>query len=140
MSKNVQIPKYEGKKKLFIKYNGTNIHNLASFDGKQMSWFQPGWNEFPADIWKQYEKNDDIIDGLENKLFEVYKSPGKKTPLLAEEFNVKDMDEKTAISVVTSTWVRPLLQRWQDEETHHKVKRALDKQLKPLMPGAKNES
>ena len=48
------------------------------------------------------------------------------------EVHLKDLEEAKAIKIVADTHNRELLQRWTDEETRHKVKRALDKQMEPF--------
>lgn len=46
---------------------------------------------------------------------------------------LKYFDEVTAMKIVKGTLNRDILQRWLDEERRHKVKKALRKQIKPLI-------
>lgn len=129
---------------MLIKYNNTNLHALSTYDGKDIKWLKPGWNEFDSTVWVQHEKDPSIqkmiADGVIELMAEKVKvKEGGKTVTKVlgksdEELNIKHLDEKKAIEVVEATWDRDMLQRWADEETRHKVKRAVDKQLKPLLP------
>lgn len=138
---------------MFIKYNGKNIHALGHIDedpkkvvsGPQaIHWFRPGWNEFPSNIWKMYEKHPEIVKMLEDKKIEllnekttVQKGKKKVTVHLGmndEPIELKDFSEQVAIKIVKETYNRDMLQRWEDEENRHKVKRALVEQIKPLLP------
>lgn len=60
---------------MLIKYNNTNVHALPYVNqtaGKQLiqspsdvKWLQPGWNEFPSEVWKQNEKHPQIKKMIE---------------------------------------------------------------------------
>ena len=52
---------------------------------------------------------------------------------------VQDFSAERAAEIVKQTWNRDMLQRWLDEETRHKVKRTLTKQIKPLLNESKDE-
>jgi hypothetical protein len=130
---------------MLIKYNGTNVHAFGSPDGKQISWLRPGWNEFPKQIWDMYANHPDVITMLSDKKLELLNekvevpSKGKKKEyreigMTDEPLSLKDLSESKAIEVVKGTYNRDMLQRWLDEENRHKVKRALDAQIKPLLP------
>ena len=127
---------------MFIKYNKVNLHALATYDGKQLAHLRPGWNEFPNHIWEQNKNDTEILRMIEEGDIEVMEEKivekvGKKTivkivgqtdgPVM-----LKDFDEKKAVDVVNDTYNVDLLQRWMDEESRHKVKRALDKKLKAI--------
>lgn len=132
---------------MFIKYNKNNLHALGTYDGKDIKFLRPGWNEFPSDIFKLYENDAEIKRMIEDKTIEVMAEKvviqdGKRkiTKIIGkddEEVHVKELPEAKAIEVVKGTLNRDILQRWMDEETRHKVKRAIDAQLKPLLPDAK---
>lgn len=129
---------------MFIKYNNTNLHALGSFDGKQISWLRPGWNEFPSALFKLYEKDPEILKMIEDKKIEllnekVSQVKGKKKVTLHigmsdEPIHTTDLPERKAIEIIKGTYNRDILQRWEDEETRHKVKRAIAEQVKPLLP------
>lgn len=125
---------------MLIKYNKTNIHALGTSDGKEIYNLRPGWNEFPARIWKQYETHPDIKQMLSARDIELMKykpKKGKAIGLDDSELHLTDLKDDDAISVASSTFSRPMLQRWLDEETRHKVKRVVEKQLTPLLPEKK---
>lgn len=123
---------------MLIKYNKTNVHALGSKDGKVIYSIRPGWNEFPSNVWKQYTKDSEILRMIKNKEIELMTFKNQKTKKVLgqtdAEIHVTDMSEDDAIECVKGTFSRPMLQRWLDEETRHKVKRTIDKQLKPLLP------
>jgi hypothetical protein len=129
---------------MLIRYTKNNIHALGSHDGKEIKWLTPGWNEFPSHIWKQYENDAEIkkmiADGaIELLADKVTVKEGRKTVTKVlgagdEELRIKDLPEPRAIELVKQTLNRGMLQRWDDEETRHKVKRALAAQIKPLLP------
>lgn len=127
---------------MFIKYTKANLHTLATHDGKELAHLRPGWNEFPSRVWDE-NKNDaeikrmiedgDIVlmeDRVEQKVGKkkIVKIIGKTDEPVA----LKDLDEKRAIEVAGETFNLDMLQRWMDEETRHKVKRAIDKQVKAI--------
>lgn len=135
---------------MFIKYSGTNIHALGHIDDsksvasgpKAIHWFRPGWNEFPQAIWKMYENHPDILKMIQDKKLEllnekVTTTKGKKKTILTvgmddKPIDLKDFSEARAIAIVKDVFNRDILQRWLDEDTRHKVKRALEIQIKPL--------
>jgi hypothetical protein len=138
---------------MLIKYNGVNIHALGRVetDTKKLkknpmtgspsdiAWLRPGWNEFPSAIWKMYEAHPDIVRMIDDKkieLMDVTVVTGKKKIKVGaddSELHLGMLEEKFAIKVVKETFNRAMLHRWMDEETRHKVKRELEKQIKPLM-------
>lgn len=150
---------------MFIKYNGTNVHAMGQVNATDMKmnqspqevkWLQPGWNEFPSEIWKQNEKNPQIQKWLKKGVIELLsetvsvrirdKKTGKVKTVKKTlgstdvEMTIKYFDEKKAIDIVKHTFNRDILQRWIDEERRHKVKRALDKQIKPLLNTEREET
>jgi hypothetical protein len=141
---------------LFIKYNGTNVHAFGHIDqdktkptigGPQnIVWLRPGWNEFPSHIWEMYTKPtvhpevQKMLDDKKIELMDEKVGTGKKKKTLGQDdepFNLKDLTDSKAIEVVKSTFNREILQRWSDEENRSKVKRALEEQIKPLLPDKK---
>lgn len=129
---------------MFIQYNKNNIHALGTPDGKEIKFLRPGWNEFPSNIFKLYEKDPEILRMIADKIIvlmneKVTVNQGKKkvTKVIGqddEEIVLKDFSDSKAVEVVGGTLNKDLLQRWDDEENRHKVKRALAAQLKKLSP------
>lgn len=129
---------------MFIKYNRPNVHMLpGGIDFKSIHRLMPGWNEFPSEVWKKLTEHpqikrfvdEGIIEFLEEKKVE---KKGKKQVVKMigtddSPIDLKDLTEAKAIKIVKETHRRELLQRWRDAETRTKVKRALTKQLKPLL-------
>jgi hypothetical protein len=152
---------------MFIKYNGTNVHAFghvtkAAMEGKKfiqapqdVKWFQPGWNEFPKVVWDQNKDHPQIKSMLKRGLIELFSYPAeikvkdKKTGKIKRQkvvlgqddrpIKLKWIDEKMAIIIVKSMFVRDTLQRWLDEEMRHKVKKALRKQIEPLLNNSDDE-
>lgn len=121
---------------------------------QDVKWFRPGWNEFPSMVWTQNFNHPQIQKFLRKKTIEVMAfkaevvirdAKGKKKKIIKviglddAPIKLKYFPDKMAISVVKSTWDRDLLSRWLDEERRFKVKRAIDKQLKPLMATADSD-
>jgi len=116
---------------------------------QDVHWLRPGWNEFPAAIWEQNKEAPSIKAMLKKGLIEVMSFSVKKKVRSKEtgkvkvvekvlgqddsEMTLEFFDEKQSIDVVKSTFNRDMLQRWLDEETRHRVKRAITKQLEPLL-------
>lgn len=130
---------------MLIKWNKSNIHAFGSYDGKQINFLRPGWNEFPSAIFELYKNDTEVLRFIKNKTLELMAekvtlktSSGKKVTKVIgqgdDELSLKDLSEEKAIEIVKGTFNRELLQRWTDEENRHKVKRELDKQTKPLLP------
>lgn len=121
----------------------------ASLAPQDIKWLRPGWNEFPREVWEQNKSNPGIkkmiADGKIELLAEkVVTTVGKKkvTKIIGqddEEVSLRDFSEVRALQIVKDTLDRDILQRWLDEETRHKVKRALSKQIKPLLNSEKEE-
>lgn len=115
----------------------------------EVKWLRPGWNEFPTDVWEQNKDNPAIQKLIKAKKIELMSHKAtitvrdKRTGKLKKvermigaddsPIRLKYFDEKTAIEVVKSAFDRDMLQRWEDEETRHKVKKALRKQIEPLL-------
>lgn len=121
---------------------------MSSLTGQDIKWLQPGWNEFPDRIWDLHSKDKEILqmieDGhLEFKTETVGKGKKAKTTFLGEgdkEVRLMDMDdEKKIVEIIKGTFNEKLLVRWLDEENRHKVKRALDAQIKSLHPEEKKD-
>jgi MarR-like DNA-binding transcriptional regulator SgrR of sgrS sRNA len=144
---------------MMIKYNETNVHaipNTATGAGHmaqgpaEIFSLRPGWNNFPAHVWKQHEKHPQIqkmiragkIELMADKVTVTVrsKSTGKTKKVVKligqsdEMIKLKYFDEKRAVAIVKGTLNRDMLQEWLDEESRHKVKRAIEKQIKPLLP------
>ena len=103
----------------------------------------PGWNEFPKHVWDQNKDHPSIQKMIKDKTIEVLHEEvtvklGKKSikrviGMDDEPINLRDFSETRATQLVKETLNRDILQRWLDEETRHKVKRALTKQIEPLL-------
>lgn len=133
---------------MIINYKKNNLHALSSYDGKELVWLSPGMNEFPSHIWKIHEKDKEIVKMLDDKIIELFEAKvtyrnddGKKVTKIIgkddEPLDLKLLDEKKAIEVVKSTYKKNILERWNDEEFRHKVKRELEKQMKALFSDKK---
>jgi hypothetical protein len=145
---------------MMIKYNGTNVFSMARIsDAKKkgvvaqspedVHWLRPGWNEFPKEVWEQNKSNPAIKKMLARKVIELFAVKAKirvrsastgKVRLVERELGTDDMpiklkylDEKLAIKIVLGTLNRDMLNRWLDEERRHRVKKAIRKQVKPLL-------
>lgn len=115
----------------------------ASQSPQDIRWLRPGWNEFPKVIWDQNKDHPGIQKMIREKKIELLAEPvvikeGKKriTKIIGqddEEVSLKHFAEVRAIEIVKGTLNRDILQRWMDEESRHKVKRALSKQIEPLL-------
>jgi hypothetical protein len=136
---------------MMIKYNGVNIHAMADFKGAMsIHGLRPGWNEFPQHVWEQNKDNDTIKKFLEDGTIElmaekVVVQEGKKktTKILGiddNELRLTELPEHKAIKVAKDTFNREILQRWIDEETRHKVKRALVDQLDSVVNPKQDQS
>lgn len=138
---------------MFIKYNNSNIHALAHIDqdekriagGPQnIYWLRPGWNEFPSLVWKMYENHPEITKMIKEKKIELLNEKvtvvkGKKKTVMVigmndEPVNLMDFQEDRAVEICKGTLNRDILNRWLDDETRNKVKKALELQIKPLLP------
>lgn len=133
---------------MYLKYNRPNVHIIPGPDGKTTHRLMPGWNEFPSKVWEHYQGHPEIQRFIDEGVIEVMdekkvekkgkKVVQKKLGLDDSPLNLKDLAEDRAIKVAKETNNRDLLERWHDAETRTKVKRALEKQLKPLQ-NAKSE-
>jgi hypothetical protein len=109
---------------------------------------KPGWNQFPSQVWKQNETNPSIQSMIKKKMIEFMdakvrvriKTSTGKVKLEMRQVGTDDrpvrlryFDEKQAIEIAKNTWDREMLQVWLDEETRHRVKKALTKQVEPLL-------
>lgn len=143
---------------MFIHYKGTNVHAMGMINGTEMKmnqspqdvrWLQPGWNEIPKQVWEQNKTspsiknmvNRGIISVLPDKVQVKVKTKSgnlaKKTMSVGEHDKaivLSLFDEARAIELVKDTFNRDILQRWDDQETRIKVRKALTKQLAPLLP------
>lgn len=137
---------------MLIKYNKSNVHALGHVPSSEtkiaggpqdIAWLRPGWNEFPSHIWEMYKTHPQILKMLEAKDIELMNiqvklKQGKKmvTKVIGpgdSELHLMELPEPMAIKVASETLNRQMLERWADEETRHKVKRAIMKQIEPLM-------
>jgi hypothetical protein len=129
---------------MFIKYSKSNLHVMSSHDGKEVYWLKPGWNEFPLHIWDAHKDHPETLRLMGEGSIEISQDKvslvnprGKKEVVSLgktdQPVRLKDLDERRAIEIVGSTFDRGILQRWLDEENRSKVKRAVEKQLKPLL-------
>lgn len=110
---------------------------------QDIQWLRPGWNEFPSHIWEQNKDHPGIKRMIDEGKIEIMSEKiqvkeGKKlvTKIIGqtdEEVSLKHFTETRAIAIVKGTLNRDILERWLDEETRHKVKRALKKQVEPLI-------
>ena len=118
-------------------------------------WLRPGWNEFPKQVWEQNKENPGVKKMLKDGKIELMEAVVKtkvrtkagklKTVEKAigqddAEFRIKKLDEKMALAIIKDTFNREMLQRWLDEETRSRVKRALEKQINPLLPNAESQA
>ena len=143
---------------MLIRYNGTNIHALGHLGSPGAAATQapmsihplrPGWNEFPKEVWDQYQNDPEIQKWIKEGKLElmaekvVVKDGRKKSTKIIgttdDELNIMDLPEAKAIEVVKATYNREMLQRWIDEENRHKVKRVLTKQIEPLLNSESND-
>lgn len=147
---------------MFIHYSGTNVHSMGLVNSTQMKmnqspqevrWLQPGWNEIPTKIWDQNKTNPTIKNMLTRGVIKIlpdqvqvkFKKAGKitKKKLAIGEHDkpiaLSLFEEKRAIEIVKDTYNRDILQRWEDEETRIKVRKALNKQLAPLLPSESDD-
>lgn len=120
-----------------------------------IQWLRPGWNEFPSHVWNQNKEHPGIKKMLKDKMIELLSEEvsvlvrdknGRKKRVKQiiglgdEEVRLKHFTEIRAIEIVKETLNRDILQRWMDEETRHKVKRTLVKQIEPLLnPGTEKD-
>lgn len=124
----------EGNPIIAIKYNKPNVHAFGDLEGKEVKALMPGWNEFPLRMWTKYESHPDVKKMLADKVIEIHPTmkalkKGVKAP---EEFDVTKLAESDATKVVGETFSRDLLNRWQDEETRSKVKKAIRERITDL--------
>lgn len=103
---------------------------------QDVHWLRPGWNQFPARVFEQHREHPAIKSMIEKGTIEflpadLKNAKGKTVKLAAAttdaEFNLADVNEKSAIEIGKATFDRELLQRWIDEESRPKVRRALEK-------------
>lgn len=116
---------------------------------EDIKWLRPGWNEFPKAVWDQNKDHPGIKHMLETGKIEIMNEKievksGKKTITKIvgqtdEEISLKLFSEVKAIQIAKGTLNRDILERWLDEETRHKVKKALKKQIEPLLNEEKSE-
>lgn len=116
---------------------------------QDIKWLRPGWNEFPSDLWNKTKDHPGIKKMLAEKKIEllnetVVVTEGKKKVKKVigqddEEVSLRFLSELKSIEIVKGTLNRDILQRWLDEETRHKVKRALSKQIEPLLNNTKSD-
>jgi hypothetical protein len=134
--------KKTGKKRTIMRVD-------TSQSPQDIQWLRPGWNEFPKEVWEQNKDHPGIVKMLKDKTIRlmaevVTVKEGKKklTMVLGqddEQIDLKMLAEPRAIEIVKETLNRDILQRWLDEETRHKVKRALTKQIEPLLNKTQEE-
>ena len=134
--------KKTGKKRTVMRID----HSQSPQD---IQWLRPGWNEFPSNVWLQNQEHPSIKKMLKEKVIEVMNEKvvvkngkAKVTKIVGlddSEIDLKVFAEARAIEIVKETLNRDILQRWLDEEMRHKVKRALMKQIEPLLNNTKEE-
>jgi hypothetical protein len=135
--------KKTGKKRTEMRVDGSQ-------SPQDIKWLRPGWNEFPRHIWEQNKNHPQLMKFMKEKTIELMDDvvtikEGKKKIVKHvgqddEEVSLKWFTDSRAIEIVKGTLNREILQRWMDEETRHKVKRALTKQIEPLLnPQKKDE-
>lgn len=147
---------------MFINYTGTNVHALPQVNvanpmlqsPQDVKWLRPGWNEFPKAVWDQNKSNPNVQKMLKKGIIKLLeytatvkvKTKTGKIKLVKKAIGLDDspvklkyFDEKTAVTIAKNTYDRDLLQRWDDEETRHKVKKVLRKQIEPLMSSKDDE-
>lgn len=115
---------------------------------------KPGWNEFPKAVWDQNKDHPAIKKMLKRGKIELMSHKAKvrvrgtngKVKLVErvigaddKPIRLKHFDIKMAVKLVKGTLNRDMLQRWLDEERRHLVKKALRKQIKPLLPGKSDD-
>lgn len=153
---------------MFIKYTGTNVlalphvTKIATGDKKLMQspsdvkWFRPGWNNFPKAVWDQNADHPQIRKLIKKGVLVLFCEKAKvkvlnkktgRTKFVTKEVGMDDkpiklryFDEKLALKIVKETWDRDLLQMWDDDERRHKVKRALRKQIEPLLASKEDDA
>lgn len=123
------------------------LKTISKLDTNQspsdIKWLRPGWNEFPKEIWEQNKTHPQILSMLKkgtivlmNEKVTILKGGKKLTKLVGpedEQVRLRWFDTSRACQIVKGTFDRDLLQRWEDEETRHKVKKSIKKQLEPLL-------
>ncbi len=151
---------------MLLKWNNTNVlafpFKTPSVTGdkkfmqspQDVKWLQPGWNEFPKAVWEQNKAHPMLQKYVKKGTIELFSYPAtirvkgkngktklKKVILGGDDrpLKLRWLDEKMAIIMVKSMFVRDILQRWTDEETRHKVKKALRKQIEPLLNTSEDE-
>lgn len=138
---------------MFLQYNRPNNHVLSTHGSMvggvmaqpEIHVLRPGWQEFPKHIYDMH-KDDKMFKEMVKKgdivVSDVKVGAGKKAVALAEadvEVHLSEIkDEKKCIEIVKGTFNRELLQRWLDEETRSKVKRAINERVKEVY-GKKEE-
>lgn len=116
---------------------------------QDIQWLKPGWNEFPKAVWDQNKDHPQIKKMIAKGKIVVMNETvtitqaGKKVKKLVgqtdESVKLKWFDPTRAKEIVKKTLDREILQRWLDAETRSPVKRALEKQIKPLISQPKDE-
>jgi hypothetical protein len=141
-SKTVKVRnKRTGKVRLEARMEGQSPQDIH--------WLRPGWNEFPKHVWEQNKDHPSIKKMLKENKIVLLAEPvtvtqgSKKVKKIIgmddEEVSLKLFTDVRAIEIVKETLNRDILQRWLDEETRHKVKRALKKQIEPLLNNEKED-
>jgi len=134
---------------MLLKYNRPNVHTIPSHDGRRSYTLRPGWNQIPKDHWESLKKDPELNRFVEERILEVsdFKKESKRGSKTVSKsvghddapIILKELKESEAIRLVKDTFDREQLQVWLDAETRTKVKRALEKQIKPLLPGSQEE-
>jgi hypothetical protein len=116
---------------------------------QDIHWLRPGWNEFPKKVWEQNKDHPQIQKMLRKGKIVLMsekvtiKKAGKRVAHVVgpedEEVKSRWFEEKRAVAIVKETFNRDILQRWLDQESRAKVKRAIEKQLEPLMAKAEDD-
>jgi hypothetical protein len=121
---------------------------------QDVKWLRPGWNEFPKAVWEQNKNHPEILKMLKKGKIELFSAKAKvkvkdargKIKIVERMVGMDDrpirlrwFDEKLAMKLARETLNRDILQRWIDEETRHRVKKVLRKQIEPLLPSKEDD-
>jgi hypothetical protein len=110
---------------------------------------RPGWNEFPKNVWDQNKNNPGIVKMIEKKKIVVLNETiivkeGKKNVKKVigqddEPIDLMLLTIERSLKIIKDTYNPAILSRWLDEDSRHKVKQAITKQIKPLINEAKDD-
>ena len=139
---------------MFVQYNRPNNHVLSThgvmaangvMTQPDIAVLRPGWQEFPKHIFDMHKDEPSFKKLMAEGVIVVSDAAmgtGKKAVKVGQadvEVHLSEIkDEKKCIEIVNGTFDRELFQRWLDEETRSKVKRAISARIKELY-GKKDE-